>query len=173
MRTTYRTTSSDLSTLCVVDGSNLRFAMRDAGYKGIDIDAFMSFVDGWGPSKTFWFQGAYPQTEPFFNVLRSRGVVVHAPAPKCLPNGQLKCDLDSALTVVAMREAPSYDTVVLVTGDGDMAYLVEELARQDKRVVIVGYEPMMDPALVQWCGPGDFVNLESLLASCGNPAVAA
>jgi len=65
--------------------------------------------------------------ESFFEALRQVGMELRLKDLQIYPDGTKKADWDVGMAVDAMRMAPSLDAVVLVTGDGDFAPLVEYL----------------------------------------------
>src|SRR3954466_14283452 len=83
----------------LVDGSNLRGALRLTKYDRIDVAGFRGWLAAYGRPTIDWFQKGGPGTSAFHNVLRGSGVRVIAPPPKVLPDGRLKGDLDVALAV--------------------------------------------------------------------------
>jgi len=53
--------------------------------------------------------------------------------------GQKKADWDVGIVIDAIRIAPSIDTLVLASGDGDFISLVEYLKNQGKRVEVIAF----------------------------------
>lgn len=52
---------------------------------------------------------------------------------------QKKCDLDVEMTVDLIRERDNYDTIVLFSGDGDLAYAINYLHREyGKQCIVFG-----------------------------------
>ena len=73
----------------------------------------------------------------FFNVLKKMGVELRVKELQEYPSGFKKGNWDVGMTIDVIKIAPSVDTIVLVTGDGDFIHLVEYLQYQGKRVEIV------------------------------------
>lgn len=153
--------------LVAVDGANLRGSLQYTDYDRIDAEGLRTWARAYGRPSIEWFQGAYTGNEAFLQVLRSRSIRVHAPQPKKLPGGQLKCDLDVLITVSILRQVDAFDTVVLFSGDGDFEPLVIELQRRQVRVVIVGKWGTLAPELVQHLPEEDLVSLDDALRSFG------
>ncbi len=63
----------------------------------------------------------------FFDALTKTGIETKTKDLQIFYGGQKKADWDVGLAVDAIRLAPKLDTVILVTGDGDFAPLVEYL----------------------------------------------
>jgi uncharacterized LabA/DUF88 family protein len=161
MTTTIRTNGR---VLVVIDGDNLRHQLR--GIR-IDIGLLRDWATAYGWPEIHWYQGEHPRAAAFLQVLRTRGVRVHTRAPKLLPDGRRKCDLDVALAVGTLEAAQRCDTVVLVSGDGDFEPLVTTLLRRGLRVVVVSDEAAAAPELRQHLDPHDFVALDAVVAACG------
>lgn len=65
--------------------------------------------------------------ESFFDALENSGFELRFKDLQIFPDGSKKSDWDVGIAVDAIRIAPSLDTVILVTGDGDFIPLVEYL----------------------------------------------
>ncbi len=50
-----------------------------------------------------------------------------------------KCDLDVEMTVDLIRERDNYDTIILFSGDGDLAYAINYLYKEyNKKCIVFG-----------------------------------
>jgi uncharacterized protein (TIGR00288 family) len=65
--------------------------------------------------------------DAFFEALRKTGLDLRVKDLQIYPDGTKKGDWDVGMAVDALRLAPSLDTVILVTGDGDFVPLVEHI----------------------------------------------
>jgi len=79
------------------------------------------------------------EEKPFFEALTKLGIETRIRDLQEFYGGQKKADWDVGITVDAIRIAPSVDTVVLCSGDGDFLQLVEYLKNQGKRVEIIAF----------------------------------
>ena len=75
----------------------------------------------------------------FFEALSQQGFEVKMKDLQVFAGGAKKADWDVGITVDAIRIAPSVDTIVLASGDGDFIQLVEYLKNQGKRVEIIAF----------------------------------
>lgn len=75
----------------------------------------------------------------FFEALIKLGIETRVKDLQEFYGGQKKADWDVGLVVDAVRIAPSLDGLVLVSGDGDFAPLVEYLKNQGKRVEVMAF----------------------------------
>ncbi|MFT4892503.1 MAG: uncharacterized LabA/DUF88 family protein [Candidatus Nanohaloarchaea archaeon] len=80
-----------------------------------------------------------PDEEDFFEALRRIGYEVKAKELKEFYGGQKKGDWDLGMTVDMVQQAKKLDTVVLVTGDGDFAVLVDHLKSLGCRVEVMSF----------------------------------
>ncbi|MEM7761864.1 MAG: NYN domain-containing protein, partial [Cyanobacteria bacterium P01_A01_bin.40] len=63
-------------------------------------------------------------------------------------DGSKKADLNIEITVDMMTLIGSYDTAVLVSGDGDLAYAINAISYKGVRVEIVGLNSMTSDSLI-------------------------
>ncbi|NPA06985.1 MAG: NYN domain-containing protein [Chloroflexi bacterium] len=76
--------------------------------------------------------------DQFVRALAHLGYRVVTRPVRRLPDGGLKGNMDLVLAIEIIRMAPALDEIVLVTGDGDFAPLVEYLVQEGKLVKIIG-----------------------------------
>ena len=79
------------------------------------------------------------EEKPFFEALIKAGFETRVRDLQEFYGGMKKADWDVGITIDAVRIAPSVDTIVLVSGDGDFLQLVEYLKNQGKRVEIIAF----------------------------------
>ncbi len=79
------------------------------------------------------------EEKPFFEALTKLGIETRVRDLQEFFGGLKKADWDVGITVDAIRIAPSVDTIVLASGDGDFLQLVEYLKNQGKRVEIIAF----------------------------------
>ncbi len=80
-----------------------------------------------------------PDEEDFFEALRRIGYEVKIKELKEFYGGQKKGDWDLGMTIDMIEQAQKLDTVVLVTGDGDFASLVDHLKARGCRVEVMSF----------------------------------
>ncbi|MBW4628072.1 MAG: NYN domain-containing protein [Brasilonema octagenarum HA4186-MV1] len=66
-----------------------------------------------------------------------------------LPNGSKKADLDVEIAVDMMTLARYCDTLVLLSGDGDLAYAVDNITYRGVKVEVVGLGCMTNESLIR------------------------
>lgn len=80
-----------------------------------------------------------PKEISFFEALVSKGIELRVKDIIILPDGSRKADWDVGITVDAIRLSKFLDVIILVTGDGDFAPLVEYLKNQGNIVEVAGF----------------------------------
>ncbi|MEL6854477.1 MAG: NYN domain-containing protein, partial [Cyanobacteria bacterium J06607_13] len=65
-----------------------------------------------------------------------------------LPDGSKKANLDVEIAVDMMALVDCYDTAVLVSGDGDLAYAVDAASYKGVRVEVVSLRAMTSDSLI-------------------------
>jgi len=79
------------------------------------------------------------EEKPFFEALTNLGIETRVRELQEFYGGAKKADWDVGIVIDAVRIAPSVDTLVLVSGDGDFISLVEYLKNQGKRVEVIAF----------------------------------
>lgn len=77
-----------------------------------------------------------------------------------LPDGSKKANLDVEIAVDMMALIGSYDTAVLVSGDGDLAYAVDAASYRGVRVEVVSLRSMTSDHLINVADR--YVDLEAI-----------
>ena len=90
-------------------------------------------------ASAYVIQADTPDEENFFEALRNIGYEVKIKELKEFYGGQKKGDWDLGMTVDMVQQAKKLDTVVLVTGDGDFAVLVDHLKSMGCRVEVMSF----------------------------------
>ncbi len=136
--------------LILVDVQNVYYTSRQAFKRNFNYNRFWAEVKKQGEIvKAFAYavdRGDQKQTE-FQNILRAIGFEVKLkPFIKRL-DGSAKGDWDVGITIDALEYAQQVDKIVLVSGDGDFAILVDTLKQKGKTVDVYGAEPLTANAL--------------------------
>jgi len=80
------------------------------------------------------------EEKPFFEDLTGLGIETRVKELQEFYGGQKKADWDVGIVIDAVRTASNVDVVVLCSGDGDFAPLVDYLKAQGKRVEVIAFE---------------------------------
>jgi uncharacterized protein (TIGR00288 family) len=97
------------------------------------------------------------EEKPFFEALTKLGIETRIRDLQEFYGGLKKADWDVGIAVDAIRIAPTVDTVVLCSGDGDFLQLVEYLKNQGKRVEIIAFSRSASSRLKDMAD--EFINL--------------
>ncbi len=98
------------------------------------------------------------EEKPFFEALTKLGIEMRVRDLQEYFGGLKKADWDVGITVDAIRIAPSIDTIVLASGDGDFLQLIEFLRNQGKRIEVIAFGKSASSKLKEEAD--EFINLE-------------
>ena len=98
------------------------------------------------------------EEKPFFEALTKLGIETRVRDLQEFYGGLKKADWDVGITIDAIRIAPSVDTIVLASGDGDFLQLVEYLKNQGKRIEIIAFSRSASGKLKEVAD--EFIDLE-------------
>jgi uncharacterized LabA/DUF88 family protein len=128
-----------------IDGANLFYAAMQLG---IEIDytkLLRRLTSGSKLLRSFFYTGVDPNNDKQNNFLlwmRRNGYRVISKNLTLFPDGSKKANLDVEMAIDMMKLVGSYDTAVLVSGDGDLAYAVNAVSYQGVRVEVVSLRSM-------------------------------
>ncbi|HQO27469.1 MAG TPA: NYN domain-containing protein [Candidatus Pacearchaeota archaeon] len=98
------------------------------------------------------------EEKAFFDALSQLGIETRVKDLKEFYSGVKKANWDVGLAVDAIRVGPGVDVVVIVSGDGDFAPLVEYLKNRGKRVEVVAFGKTTAQELIEVAD--EFINLD-------------
>jgi uncharacterized LabA/DUF88 family protein len=134
-----------------IDGSNLFYAALQLG---IEIDytkLLCRLTAGSRLLRAFFYTGVDRTNEKqqgFLLWMRRNGYRVIAKDLVQLPDGSKKANLDVEIGVDLMALVGSYDTAVIVSGDGDLAYAANAVSYRGARVEVVSLRSMTSDTLI-------------------------
>ncbi|WP_026732649.1 LabA-like NYN domain-containing protein [Fischerella sp. PCC 9605] len=134
-----------------IDGSNLFYTALQLG---IEIDyakLLCCLTRGSRLLRAFFYTGVdrnNDKQQGFLLWMRRNGYRVVTKDLVQLPDGSKKANLDVEIAVDMINLAPYYDTAVLVSGDGDLAYAVNAIAYKGARVEVVSVRSMTSDSLI-------------------------
>ncbi|MDJ0734227.1 MAG: NYN domain-containing protein [Nostocaceae cyanobacterium] len=146
-----------------IDGSNLFHAALQLGIE-IDYTKLLCCLTRDARLlRAFFYTGIDRNNEKqqgFLLWMRRNGYRVVSKDLVQLPDGSKKANLDVEIAVDMMNLAPYYDTGVLVSGDGDLAYAVNAVAYQGSRIEVVSLRSMTSESLINVADC--FIDLDSM-----------
>ena len=134
-----------------IDGSNLFYAALQLGVE-IDYTKLLKCLTSSSRLlRSFFYTGVDKTNEKqqgFLLWMRRNGYRVVAKDLVQLPDGSKKANLDVEIAVDMMSLVGSYDTAILVSGDGDLAYAVDAVSYRGARVEVVSLRSMTSDILI-------------------------
>jgi len=113
--------------------------------------------------RAFFYTGVDPNNEKqkgFVLWMRRNNYRVITKNLTQLPDGSLKTDLAVEIAVDLIALAPYYDTAILVSGDGNLAYAVNAVSYRGVRVELVALRSMTSQNLINLADY--YIDLENL-----------
>jgi uncharacterized LabA/DUF88 family protein len=96
----------------------------------------------------------------FMHALALMGYRIVAKPLKRMPDGNIKASMDMEMALEILTSANYLDELILVTGDGDFAPLLDYLARMGKIIKVIGPDRLTSPDLIRACD--QFINLTQI-----------
>jgi uncharacterized LabA/DUF88 family protein len=134
-----------------IDGSNLFYAALQLGVEIDYTKLLYRLTAGAKLLRAFFYTGVDRTNEKqqgFLLWMRRNGYRVIAKDLVQLPDGSKKANLDVEIAVDLMALVGSYDTAVLVSGDGDLAYAVDAVSYRGARIEVVSLRSMTSDSLI-------------------------
>ena len=134
-----------------IDGSNLFYAALQLGVEIDYTKLLCRLTAGSRLLRSFFYTGVdrtNDKQQGFLLWMRRNGYRVIAKDLVQLPDGSKKANLDVEIAVDMMALVGSYDTAVLVSGDGDLAYAVNAVSYRGARVEVVSLRAMTSDSLI-------------------------
>ncbi len=134
-----------------IDGSSLFYAALHLGIKINYTKLLQCLTAGSRLLRPFFYTGVDSSNDKQQNFLlwmRRNGYRVIAKELIEFADGSKKADLNIEIAVDMMKLIGSYDTAVLVSGDGNLAYAVNAISYRGVRVEIVSLRSMTSDSLI-------------------------
>ncbi len=134
-----------------IDGSNLFYAAMQLSMEIDYTKLLCRLTAGSRLLRSFFYTGVDRTNEKqqgFLLWMRRNGYRVVAKDLVQLPDGSKKANLDVEIAVDMMSLVGAYDTAILVSGDGDLAYAVDAVSYRGARVEVVSLRSMTSDSLI-------------------------
>ncbi len=135
-----------------IDGANLFYAAMQLNLE-IDYTKLLHFlIKGRQLLRAYFYTGVDYTNEKqqgFLLWMSRNGYRVVKKELTQLPNGAKKANLDVEMAVDMITLAKHCDTLVLLSGDGDLAYAVNTVAYRGVQVEVVGLSSMTSESLIR------------------------
>jgi uncharacterized LabA/DUF88 family protein len=134
-----------------IDGSNLFYAALQLGIEINYTKLLRRLTCGAKLLRAFFYTGVDSANEKQNNFLlwmRRNGYRVVTKELIQFPDGSKKADMDVEIVVDMMTLVGHYDTAILVSGDGDLAYGINAVSYHGVRVEVVSLRGMTSDSLI-------------------------
>jgi uncharacterized LabA/DUF88 family protein len=134
-----------------IDGANLFYAALQLGIEIDYVKLLACLIQGRHFVRAYFYTGVDPQNDKqqgFLHWMRRNGYRVVAKELIQFPDGSRKANLEVEIAVDMLTLAQYCDTVVLLSGDGDLSYAVNALSYQGIRVEVVSLHAMTSDTLI-------------------------
>ncbi|CCH68173.1 hypothetical protein RINTHH_20180 [Richelia intracellularis HH01] len=134
-----------------IDGSNLFYAALQLG---IEIDyakLLVLLIRDSRLLRAFFYTGVdrtNDKQQGFLLWMRRNGYRLVTKDVVQFPDGSKKANLDVEIAVDILNLAPYYDTAILVSGDGDLAYAINTVSYKGVRVEVLSLRSMTSDSLI-------------------------
>ena len=134
-----------------IDGANLFYA---AAHLGIEIDyvrLLQSLTQGRRLLRAYYYTGVDPVNEKqqgFLLWMRRHGYRVVTKDLVQFPDGSRKANLLVEIAVDMLRLAEHCDTIILLSGDGELAYALNTLSYRGVQIEVVSLRVMTSERLI-------------------------
>lgn len=151
-----------------IDAANILYSQKDLGWK-IDYSKLKKFFkSNFSIYGLFYYTGkvgAYDKQIKFLSKLKQLGYHITAKEVKFikikdnkfLPKG----NLDVELALDAYRLKNYYQTLILMSGDSDFAYLLDLLVKEKKQIIVISTRDHISKELLE---RGKYIDLPKLKA---------
>jgi uncharacterized LabA/DUF88 family protein len=134
-----------------IDGGNLFYSALKLGIEVDYAKLLCQLTQGRRLVRAYFYTGVDPTNEKqqgFLLWMRRNGYRVVAKELAQLPDGSKKADMDVEIAVDMMTLSQYCDTMVLLSGDGDLTYAVDHVAYRGVQVEVVGLRSMTNEHLI-------------------------
>lgn len=131
----------DKKTLMLIDGANLYFAAHSKRWNIDFAQLFSWFSSHTNLVESIYYTAFNPEDvkqNEFIAGLTVSGFNVFKKPIKTFSDSSIKGNLDVEICVDTMKHIFNFQTLVLISGDGDFTYLAQTLESMGKKVIVIG-----------------------------------
>jgi uncharacterized LabA/DUF88 family protein len=146
-----------------IDGASLFYSAYQLGIEIDYLKLLCRLTDGSRLLRAFFYTGielANDRQQRFLQWMQYNGYRVVAKEVALLADGSKKVNLDVEIAVDLMALAPFYDTAVLVSGKGELAYAANAVSYRGVRVELMSLRSMTSDSLLNICDR--YIDMESI-----------
>ncbi len=162
-----------------IDGENIHYSAKHMNMRLDYLKLCKRLAGGRRLVRSYFYTAVSSQSEgkiDFINFLKLNGFKVVTKEVKSFneseaANRSIRNSLDMEMAIDVLEMAPKLDTIVLCTGDGDFAALVEALGRKGVHVEVCGLREMTSTDLIACADVyTDLASLKDEIALANVPA---
>lgn len=151
-----------LGNYAFIDGTNLYLSAKALGWQ-IDWEQFRQYLQKrHNVTIAYYFIGRLKNYQSLYDDLSRCGYTMVFKPVLILPAGGIKGNCDAELVLHALVQLGDYNKAVIVTGDGDIACLVEYLSSIDKLKLVIACEKDSCSYLLRKAAGGNIMFLNSV-----------
>jgi uncharacterized LabA/DUF88 family protein len=153
-----------------IDGSNLFYSALELGIEIDYIKLLESLTNEKSVLNTFFYTGVDQTNEKqkqFLLWLRRNGYTVISKDLAKLPDGSKKADINVEMAIDMFSLVNSYDRAILVSGEGDLSYVVHKISSQGVRVDVVSLRELTSDSLIKLAD--NYIDLEDIKDNIKKP----
>jgi len=144
-------------TMVFIDAANIELSAKDLKFK-IDYKKLHKYLVGNYKVEYLGFYTVRFETrehDSFLTVLKNSGYKLNTKPLKIIKNrdrelGDIrKANFDVEIAVDAMKFIDNFETMILFSGDSDFDYLIKELKKNGKKVVVISLSHHISKELVE------------------------
>lgn len=152
------------SNLAFIDGQNLHLGTQEKNWK-VDYSKFRTYLkDKYHITKAYYFLGYVTEdNQDLYTSLQEAGFIVVFREHNALMTGHKKGNVDTDIVFEIMRSLAedTFNSVVLVSGDGDYKKVIDYLIKQKRLLKILFPNQKFASSLYKQLGSEYYSNLEN------------
>lgn len=127
-----------------IDAANILYSQQTLGWR-VDYAKLKAYIEKECDLKGIFFYtghvGDNAKQQSFLQKLRALGYHIHSKEVKRIRTGRhtylWKGNLDVELSIDAVLSLSEYETLILLSGDSDFAYLLDVVKQRGRRVIVM------------------------------------
>lgn len=143
--------------LAVIDAANLESALKDLGW-WVDYTKLRElFGKNLIEARDYCVHHGTENQNKFFSFLKNNGFTLVTKALKIIKTEDIergdirKANFDVEIAVDVTEMAEEFETLVLFSGDSDFDYLLKNLKKKNKKVIVVSTKEHVAKELIEGC----------------------
>jgi uncharacterized LabA/DUF88 family protein len=141
-------------TVVIIDGNSLFYSVSQLGIEIDYLKLVKQLTQGGYLLRALFYTGIDATNEKqtgFLHWMRCHGFRVIAKKLHRFPDGSKKANLEVEMAIDMMQLAPHCDTIILVSGNGELAYALDGASRLGVHVEVVSLQSMLSDRLRDIC----------------------